>query len=123
VDVVLVGLPGSGKSAAGRRLAKRHGASFVDLDDLIERQSGKLVPAIFAEDGEAEFRRLERRAVASLGDPDPEPDLRRVISTGGGRSSTLATAGPFTAAEWPSGLTARRRSWASASAAAPTSGR
>jgi shikimate kinase/3-dehydroquinate synthase len=84
VDVVLVGLPGSGKSAAGRRLAKRHGASFVDLDDLIERQSGKLVPAIFAEDGEAEFRRLERRAVASLGDPDPEPDLRRVISTGGG---------------------------------------
>jgi shikimate kinase/3-dehydroquinate synthase len=84
VDVVLVGLPGSGKSAAGRRLARRHGAEFVDLDSVVERQAGKLVPEIFAQEGEASFRRHEREAVASLGPPDPSPDLRRVISTGGG---------------------------------------
>jgi len=34
MDVILVGLPGSGKSAVGRRLAHRHGATFVDLDDV-----------------------------------------------------------------------------------------
>jgi shikimate kinase len=58
VDLVLVGLPGSGKSAVGRRLAQRHGATFVDLDELIERRTGKSVPAIFAEEGEAGFRKL-----------------------------------------------------------------
>jgi 3-dehydroquinate synthase len=84
VDVVLVGLPGSGKSAAGKRLARRHGASFVDLDEIVERDAGRPVPEIFATEGEAGFRRREREAVASLGAPDPHPDLRRVISTGGG---------------------------------------
>ncbi len=84
MDVVLVGLPGSGKSAAGRRLARHHGAEFVDLDSVVERQAGMLVPKIFAQEGEAGFRRREREAVASLGAPDPNPDLRRVISTGGG---------------------------------------
>jgi shikimate kinase/3-dehydroquinate synthase len=84
VDLVLVGLPGSGKSAAGRRLARRHGASFIDLDEIIERDVGRPVPEIFATEGEAGFRRREREAVASLGPPDPHPGLRRVISTGGG---------------------------------------
>jgi shikimate kinase/3-dehydroquinate synthase len=84
MDVVLVGLPGSGKSAIGRRLANRHGASFVDLDDWIEATAGRRIPEIFAEDGEAAFRRLERQAVLSLGPADPEPGIRRVISPGGG---------------------------------------
>jgi 3-dehydroquinate synthase len=84
VDLVLVGLPGSGKSAVGRRLASRHNAVFVDLDDLIEERVGKPVPAIFAEEGEAGFRRHEHEAVRSLGPADPEPELRRVIATGGG---------------------------------------
>jgi shikimate kinase len=44
VDVVLVGLPGSGKSAVGRRLAQRHGATFIDLDESIERGAGRTVP-------------------------------------------------------------------------------
>jgi shikimate kinase len=51
MDVVLVGLPGSGKSAVGRRLAHRHGASFVDLDDSIERAAGRSIPDIFADGG------------------------------------------------------------------------
>ena len=84
MDLVLVGLPGSGKSAVGRRLAQRHGAAFVDLDDLIERRAGRPVAAIFAEEGEAAFRRYEREALLSLGPADPDSALRRVIATGGG---------------------------------------
>ena len=53
MDVVLVGLPGSGKSVVGRRLAHRHGAAFIDLDERIERAAGRSIPEIFAEDGEA----------------------------------------------------------------------
>jgi 3-dehydroquinate synthetase/shikimate kinase len=84
MDLVLVGLPGSGKSAVGRRLAARHQATFIDLDDQIVRDAGRSVPDIFATDGEAAFRKLERAAVASLGPPDPSPSLARVISPGGG---------------------------------------
>jgi shikimate kinase/3-dehydroquinate synthase len=84
VDVVLVGLPGSGKSAVGKRLARRNGASFIDLDDLIEHRVGRPVPVILGDDGEAAFRRYEREAVASLGPADPDARLRRVIATGGG---------------------------------------
>ena len=84
MDVVLVGLPGSGKSVVGRRLAQRHKAAFVDLDERIEHDTGRAIPDIFAEDGEAAFRALERAAVADLGEPDPEPTVRRVVATGGG---------------------------------------
>jgi shikimate kinase/3-dehydroquinate synthase len=84
MDVVLVGLPGSGKSVVGRRLANRHGASVIDLDERIESAAGRSIPELFGEEGEAAFRALERAAIADLGPPDPDPDLRRVISTGGG---------------------------------------
>jgi shikimate kinase/3-dehydroquinate synthase len=84
MDLVLVGLPGSGKSAVGRRVASRHGATFIDLDDQIERETGRSIPELFASDGEGAFRALEREAVAALGPADPSPHLRRVISPGGG---------------------------------------
>jgi 3-dehydroquinate synthetase/shikimate kinase len=84
VDVVLVGLPGSGKSAVGRRLAHRHGATFIDLDDTIETAAGRPIPAIFESEGEAGFRIREAAAVEALGDADPESSVRRVIATGGG---------------------------------------
>jgi shikimate kinase / 3-dehydroquinate synthase len=84
MDLVLVGLPGSGKSAVGRRVASRHGATFIDLDDTIERETGRSIPELFASEGEAAFRALEREAVAGLGPPDPSAELRRVISPGGG---------------------------------------
>ena len=84
MDIVLVGLPGSGKSAVGRRLAQRHGATFVDLDERIERDTGRTIPEIFADDGEAAFRTLERRAVIDLGPADPEPAIVHVIASGGG---------------------------------------
>ena len=84
MDVVLVGLPGSGKSAVGRRLAHRHGADFVDLDDTIEKAAGATIPEIFASRGEEAFRALEREAVAALGPADPGPAVRAVVATGGG---------------------------------------
>jgi shikimate kinase / 3-dehydroquinate synthase len=84
VDLVLVGLPGTGKTAVGRRLVRRHGATFVDIDELVESAAGRPIPAIFAEEGEAGFRARERAAVASLGPPDTAPGLTRVIATGGG---------------------------------------
>ncbi len=84
MDVVLVGLPGSGKSVVGRRLANRHAASFIDLDERIESTAGRSIPEIFEEDGESAFRTLERAAIADLGPADLAPEVRRVISTGGG---------------------------------------
>jgi shikimate kinase/3-dehydroquinate synthase len=84
MDIVLVGLPGSGKSVVGKRLAAKHGATFIDIDEQIERRDGRPIPTIFAEDGEAAFRLLERQAVADLGPPDTEPGVRRIVATGGG---------------------------------------
>jgi shikimate kinase len=84
MDVVLVGLPGSGKSVVGRRLARSHAAAFIDLDERIETAAGRSIPEVFADDGEEAFRALERAAIADLGPADPEPDVRRVIATGGG---------------------------------------
>ena len=84
MDLVLVGLPGSGKSAVGRRLSRRHAAAFVDLDEEIERDAGRPIPSIFTEEGEPGFRARERRAIEALGSADPRPGLTRVIATGGG---------------------------------------
>ena len=84
MDLVLVGLPGSGKSVVGKRLAQRHGAAFIDLDEVIEREANRSIPEIFALDGEPEFRRREREAVRGLGPASDDERLRRVIATGGG---------------------------------------
>lgn len=75
----LVGFMGCGKSTVGRRLAERLGAPFVDLDDEIERTSGKTVRAIFEESGEAGFRRLESEFLAAT-----ESLPAAVVATGGG---------------------------------------
>jgi shikimate kinase len=57
---VLVGLPGAGKSTVGRLVALALGWRFVDLDRAIEDRTGRTVRELFARDGEAAFRRLER---------------------------------------------------------------
>jgi shikimate kinase len=57
--LILVGLPGSGKSTVGRRVARRLGRLFVDFDSEIERREGKSVAQIFSEVGEPGFRALE----------------------------------------------------------------
>jgi shikimate kinase/3-dehydroquinate synthase len=84
VELVVVGLPGSGKTAIGRRVASRHGAAFVDLDEEIEAAAGARVPEIFASEGEAGFRARERAAIEGLGAPDGSNRLARVIAPGGG---------------------------------------
>ena len=77
--IVLVGLSGSGKSAVARIVARRLRWASGDTDDLIVSQDGRDIPRIFAEDGEAAFRALERRAVEQLAGR-----LRVVVATGGG---------------------------------------
>jgi len=79
VNLVLVGVRGSGKSAAGAELARRLGLAFVDLDRAIEEAAGEPVAAIFARLGEAGFRSLESAALAGLRGVD-----RTVLATGGG---------------------------------------
>lgn len=76
---VLVGLPGSGKSIIGRRLAKALGVGLLDTDVAIEQRTGRSIADIFATDGEQEFRRIEEDVVrAALADHDG------VLSLGGG---------------------------------------
>ena len=62
--LILIGAPGAGKTTVGLVLAARLGVSFTDTDAIIEAAAGKPVSDIFIEDGEPEFRRLEREAVA-----------------------------------------------------------
>jgi len=78
--LILVGLPGVGKTTIGRAVAKELRRRFVDMDAEIERSFGKRVSAIFAEDGEAVFRDAEVAASQRLADSD-EP---LVIAPGGG---------------------------------------
>jgi shikimate kinase len=76
---VLVGLPGSGKSTIGRRLAKALGVRLLDSDVAIEQQTGRTIADIFATDGEQEFRRIEEGVIrAALVEHDG------VLSLGGG---------------------------------------
>ena len=70
VDVVLVGLPGSGKTAVGRRLASRHGAAFIDLDDGSRGRPAGRSARSSPRTARPAFRRLERDAVLALGAPD-----------------------------------------------------
>lgn len=78
-NVVLVGMPGCGKSTVGNALADALDREFVDLDAEIVRAAGKSIPAIFEEGGEALFRRWEHRIVCEQGKRSGI-----VIATGGG---------------------------------------
>lgn len=75
----IYGPPGSGKSTVGRKLAQALALPFYDLDDRIVIEAGKEIPAIFAEDGEANFRILERRIILETIE---EP--QGVVALGGG---------------------------------------
>ncbi|WP_123029463.1 shikimate kinase [Mycolicibacterium stellerae] len=76
---VLIGLPGSGKSTIGRRLAKALGVVLLDTDTAIEQTTGRTISDIFSNDGEQEFRRIEEEVVReALGSHDG------VLSLGGG---------------------------------------
>jgi shikimate kinase len=78
-SIVLVGMPGSGKTSIGRRLAQYLGVEFVDADQEIEAAAGMSIPDIFSQHGEPYFRAGEARVIARLLDKGPQ-----VIATGGG---------------------------------------
>ena len=78
-NVVLIGMPGCGKSTIGNLLARKLGRKFVDADEEIIQLAGKSIPEIFAQDGEEIFREWETMALEHLG-----KQSGLVIATGGG---------------------------------------
>ena len=78
-NIVLIGMPGCGKSTIGQALAEKLGRRFVDIDRLIVEREGRSIPGIFEEGGEELFRRIEIEAVAAL-----NHETGIVIACGGG---------------------------------------
>ena len=78
-NIVLIGMPGSGKSAVGRVLAEQTGRPLIDTDRLITDRAGKTIPEIFREDGETAFRDLESAVIR-----DVSKQGGQILSTGGG---------------------------------------
>ncbi len=77
--IYLIGYMGSGKSTLGKRLAKHLGMQFIDMDHYLEKRYCKTVPQIFAEEGEDEFRKKERKILEEL-----SGFTNVVVATGGG---------------------------------------
>ncbi len=78
-SIVLIGMPGSGKTSVGRLVAAALGREFLDLDAEIERRAGMPIPEIFAKKGEAAFRKMESALAQELGSR-----AGIVLATGGG---------------------------------------
>lgn len=78
-NLVLIGMPGSGKSVVGKILSGSTGKPLADTDELIVRRAGKSIPEIFAREGEPAFRDLESEVILDLSRRGGQ-----VISTGGG---------------------------------------
>ena len=77
--IVLVGVPGAGKTTVGKLLAKNLGIDFFDSDQVIESRAGKSVSDIFTQDGEPAFRKLEHDVIVELLDSN-----NVVLALGGG---------------------------------------
>lgn len=78
-NIILIGMPGCGKSTIGKALATKLGKTFADADEKIASLAGKSIPEIFAQDGETVFRDWETKAISQLG-----KQSGLVIATGGG---------------------------------------
>ena len=78
-NIVLIGMPGCGKSTIGASLAALTGKKFVDTDALIVQKAGKSIPEIFADEGEERFRAIEHQVICEVGAAHGQ-----IIATGGG---------------------------------------
>ncbi|WP_432662904.1 shikimate kinase [Wukongibacter baidiensis] len=78
-NIVLIGMPGCGKTTIGKLLSQRLNMKFCDVDHYIEEKEGRSIPDVFKDDGEAYFRKLETSAVEEVSE---HKDY--VISSGGG---------------------------------------
>ncbi|MHB1316012.1 MAG: shikimate kinase [Christensenellales bacterium] len=78
-NIVLTGMPGSGKTSIGNLIASRLNRQFLDTDVIIEERSGLTIPEIFQRHGEDAFRKWEREVIA-----DCAKQTGKVIATGGG---------------------------------------
>lgn len=78
-NIVIIGMPGSGKTAVSTMLAERLGRKIFDTDTIVSEKAGMTIPEIFAAQGEAGFRKLETEATAEVGKLSGN-----IISTGGG---------------------------------------
>ncbi len=78
-NIVLIGMPGCGKTTIAAALGKKLGREVVELDQMIAERAGKSISDIFAEDGEAAFRALEHECICTAG-----ARTGIIISTGGG---------------------------------------
>lgn len=78
-NIVLIGMPGVGKTTVGMEIADRMGREFYDIDQMIVYDDGREIPQIFAEEGEEYFRQLEQKIVLSLANV-----TGAVIACGGG---------------------------------------
>lgn len=91
-NIVLIGMPGSGKTTVGKALAVLSGKPFVDLDEEIVKKAGRSIPEIFASDGEGTFRELEHAVLKEVCTKSGQ-----IVATGGG------------AVLWPENQAAMRR--------------
>ena len=78
-NLYLVGMPGSGKSSAGRAMAQGLGYRWLDADQVLETAAGRTIPALFAQEGEEGFRVMETAVLRQMGQWHS-----CVVSTGGG---------------------------------------
>ena len=78
-NLILIGMPGCGKSTVGNLLSQATGKAFFDTDAMVEVTAGTTIPTIFASKGETAFRDMETEAVKEAG-----KQLAAVIATGGG---------------------------------------
>jgi len=78
-NIVLIGMPGCGKSTIARLLAEKTGKEFIDADQKLEEKTGKTIPEIFKTEGEPAFRRYETEILEEYGKKSSQ-----VIATGGG---------------------------------------
>ena len=78
-NIVLIGMPGSGKTTVGTLLARRTGRTLIDTDETVVKVTGRTIPQIFAEEGESAFRAYERDAIRSV-----SVSSAQIVATGGG---------------------------------------